>query len=261
LSSHTETLTPASRAAEKSQVSTEPTPRRSDQELQLVRRIDWRFLLPEPSLRRVAYFGPETGTLPAALKHFSESLTIISPSAEAVPAQFDLVVLRLREMADLKRAPILLAPGGFLYWEMKPIKWQDFFSGLMRGPRPLWAAVETNKSGLSTVPHKPRVSTEVKIGRRGKGAGLQQNVLNLFRDHVGMLERLGFQDIQMHWLRPNFESCLEIIPMNDSGLDYTFSRTRSNLASRLKFGAGRVMMQTGLLAHLTSCFSLIAKKS
>jgi hypothetical protein len=49
--------------------------------------------------------------------------------------------------------------------------------------------------------------------------------------------------------------------MNDAAaLDYAFSRPRSDWASRLKFAAGRVMMQTGLLAHLTPCFSLIARK-
>jgi len=226
--------------------------RRSDHDLQLARRIDWRFLLPEPYLRRVAYLGLETGTLPAALKHFSESFTIFSPSAETAPANFDLVVLRLRDVPNLTKANRLLVSGGFLYWEMKPITWQAFFRGIISGPHPWWAAVEANESGVSTVPLK--------------GTGLQpqnkwRRTLCLFHDRIAALERLGFGDIQLHWQRPNFAACLEIIPVNETTLDYAFSRPRSDLASRVKFAAGRVMMQTGLLAHLAPCFSLIARKS
>ncbi len=84
---------------------------------------------------------------------------------------------------------------------------------------------------------------------------------NLFRGHIDTLTRLGFRDIEMYWLRPNFEACLEIIPMHDPvALDYAFTCPRSDWASRLKFAAGRMMMQTGMLARLTPCFSLIARK-
>ncbi|MGH7455811.1 MAG: hypothetical protein ACRENG_30930 [bacterium] len=215
--------------------------------------------MPEPYLRRVVYLGPEPGALPAALKHFSESLRI---NAVEKNGSFDLVVLRLREASSLAKADALLAPGGFFYWEMKPIEWAASWRHFKKNiprllPRALsaafygsgteWAAEETKENGLATVPHK--------------GAGLQRNVLNLFHDHVAALESLGFRDIQMHWQRPNFEACLEIIPMHDpAALDYAFSRPRSDLASRLKFAAGRFMMQTGLLAHLTPCFSLIGRK-
>ncbi len=226
------------------EISERRATRRSDHELQLVRRIDWRFLLPEPYLRRVAYLGSERGALPVALKHFSDSFRIVSAVDDKTA--FDLVVLRLSERSELAKARALLVSGGFLYWEMKPLKWSDSWRGLIkRSPRPLWGAVEATECGLA-VPHK--------------GAGLQQNILRFFHDHVAALERLGFDDIQMHWQRPNFEACLEIIPLKETTLDYAFARPRTDLASRLKFAAGRVMVQTGLLAHLTPCFSLIARK-
>ena len=201
---------------------------RSDQDLQLSRRIDWRFLLPEPHLRRVAYFGPESGTLPSALKHFSEAFQVIS---ENQTGAFDLVVLRLREISDLGKANELLAHGGFLYWEMKPVNWT--------------AALLYRANGKSdSMPKR------------------WQRVPNLFHEQVEALQRLGFQDIQIHWQRPNFDGCLEIIPMQEAtALDYAFGRPRSDLASRVKFAAGKMMMQTGLLAHLEPCFSLLAKKS
>jgi len=251
LSIQNEILSPVSSAIHETTASPKRAARRSDHELQLARRIDWRFLLPEPYLRRVAYFGPENGTLPAALKYFSESFQNISSAKDA---DFDLVALRLRGLSELAKAHKLLATGGFLYWEMPPINWSASLRGMKRSLRLLWAAVEADESGLATVPHK--------------GAGLRQNsmqnrwhrILNIFRDHVAALERLGFDDIQIFWQRPSFEACLEIIPLNEAALDYAFSRPRSDLASQLKFAAGRVMMQTGLLAHLTPCFSLIARK-
>lgn len=199
--------------------------RRSDQDLQLARRIDWRFLLPEPYLRRVAYLGPESGTLPTALQHFSESFQIISANEKG---KFDLVVLRLRDVTDLEKTHKLLVPGGFLYWEVPPLTWAAF------------------------------------LRQRANGANLDlpkrwRRVPNLFHDHVAALERLGLHDIQMHWQRPNFDACLEIIPLNETTLDYAFARPRSDLASRIKFTAGKLMMQTGLLTPLAPCFSLIGR--
>jgi hypothetical protein len=211
--------------------STLRTARRSDHELQLARRIDWRFLLPDPHLRRVAYCGPERGTLPEALKHFSQSFRIVTSAGVAT---FDLVVLRLCDASVLENARALLVPGGFLYWEMKPIGWSASLPG---------RATARDRA----------IATASKRWSRTR---------RLFRGHTDALAQLGFHEIQMHWQRPHFEACLEIIPMDDPfTLDYAFSRPRSDWASRLKFAAGRLMMQSGLLAHLTPCFSLIARKS
>jgi len=268
LPTQNEILTPVLSETNETAAPANKTARRSDHELQLARRIDWRFLLPEPYLRRVAYLGPERGALPAALEHFSDSFRMVSAVDDE--AAFELVVLHLGEVSELAKAQAMLVSGGFLYWEMKPLNWSASWRGMIkRSPRPLWAAVEAPECGLATVPHKPRFSSKAKKGNRGKGGGLQQNLaqnrwrrtLNLFNHHFAALERLGFCEVQMHWLRPNFEACLEIIPMNEAAaLDYAFSRPRSDLASRLKFAAGRVMMKSSLLAHVTPCFSLIARK-
>jgi hypothetical protein len=224
--------------------STARTIRRSDHELQLVRRIDWRFLLPEPYLRRVAYFGSEQGALPTALKFFSETFRA---NSAAENGSFDLVVLHLSDVSSLTKAGTLLAPGGFLYWEMKSIGWGAFWRSIKRRKPRASAAAGTNANGLATAPRQ--------------GAGPHRNAARLFDDHVAALKHLGFGNIEMHWQRPSFEACLEIIPMNDPvGLDYAFSRPRSDWASRLKFATGRLMMQTGLLAHVTPCFSLMARK-
>ena len=181
-------------------------------------------------MHRVAYCGPEHGQLPAALKHFSASLKIISP---AETGTFDLVVLHLCDVSTLEQAHALLEPGGFLYWEMRPLGWV--------APWPRRTAGQD----------RARPTTSKKWSRTP----------NLFGRHLDALTRLGFGEIEMYWLRPNFEACLEIIPMHDpEALDYAFTCPRNDWASRLKFAAGRTMMQTGMLAHLTPCFSLIARK-
>ncbi|MGH7492825.1 MAG: hypothetical protein ACREOO_10560, partial [bacterium] len=146
---------------------------------------------------------------------------------------FDLVVLHLCEVSVLEKAHTLLEPGGILYWEMKPLDWAA------RWPQRTDGRDRVMPATLKRWSRTP----------------------NLFRGHIDTLTRLGFRDIEMYWLRPNFEACLEIIPMHDPvALDYAFTCPRSDWASRLKFAAGRMMMQTGMLARLTPCFSLIARK-
>ena len=67
-----------------------------DELLPLSRRLDWRFLLPDPTLNRVAFIGPESSTLLHALRRFSR---------EWVQAgqQTDLIVLTAPTLADFSR--------------------------------------------------------------------------------------------------------------------------------------------------------------
>jgi hypothetical protein len=230
---------------DKTKSSAKLAARRSDQVLQISRRIDWRFLLPEPYLRRVAYLGPDNGTLSTALRHFCDSLEIISPSSEAAQAPakqsgFDLVVLRWRRLADLERACALLVAGGYLYWEID---------------RPRLSEV----TSLHVITKRKAVDRSLQNLKKRKNRWRRS--LGLVRYCVGVLERLGFGEIEAHWHRPNFERCLEIIPLHDRpALDYVFSRPRGDLANRLKLTSGRYVMKTGLLSRLVPCFSLIARR-
>ena len=217
--------------AEKTEVAPTAAHRRSDQDLQLVRRLDWRFLLPEPHLRRVGYLGPERGALPEALARFSESYNRISRSIEE-KSKFDLLVLSAQPRASVEQTHALLASPGLLYWELNPLRWPAFFRG-------------TNGRGYSPAQEKKN---------------RWRRVAALLHDHVATLESLGFGEIASHWHRPNFEKCLEIIPVDDLALDYVFSRARTDLAGRLKLLVGRCLMQTGLMAHVAPCFSLLARK-
>ena len=95
----------------------------SDLDLQLCRRLDWRFLLPNSDLGNVAYLGREKTSLAAALARFSRSLSIVSSGksariANVQASKFDLVVVSLPTLSNFSYARELLRDGGYLYAEV-----------------------------------------------------------------------------------------------------------------------------------------------
>ena len=91
----------------------------SDTALQISRRIDWRFLLPDPNLGQVAHIGPAQATLLESLRLFSESLTVIGMPRESAgtTGQYDVVVASRPSYEALREAADLVRPGGFVYVE------------------------------------------------------------------------------------------------------------------------------------------------
>lgn len=85
--------------------------------LQASRRLDWRFMLPDPALRRVAYIGPQCGTLLASLHMFSDSLTVLAENTQPHHC-YDLAVVSAPTERALARAADVLAPSGVLYVEV-----------------------------------------------------------------------------------------------------------------------------------------------
>lgn len=211
-----------------------------DSQLQAVRRIDWRFLLPNPNLRQVAYFGPNGGTLLKALKAFSDSLYVISlPDLRVFEKnsqpRFNLVVLSSSQLSDLEGAQSLLNAGGYLYWEID--RTRTLRSWRNRIKREGWAFFRGNP-----------------IGKEGL------MVLH-YRHYVKSLERLGFEGIQVNWHRPNFEACLEMIPLDDPlVLNYVFARGSGKLSDKIKLGIGRFLMKVDLLGCLVPCLSIMARR-
>jgi hypothetical protein len=91
-----------------------------DEELRLARRIDWRFLLPEPDLGRVGYGGRVDGLLVDACRRFSSSFDLLEDDAgRPPPAGLDLVVLVDPARAALAEAAAALQPGGSVYVEIR----------------------------------------------------------------------------------------------------------------------------------------------
>lgn len=85
---------------------------------QAIRRLDWRFLLPNPALGRVACLGRVQGSLAEALRATGAAPTFIAgPLTDAHRAAFDTVVAVNPAPESLAVAADLLRPGGWLYAE------------------------------------------------------------------------------------------------------------------------------------------------
>lgn len=100
---------------------------RRDRDLQIARRLDWRYLLPDPTLCRLALIGRPDGVLLEALQLFSEKVTVIPSSAQPVPplpANCDVAVVCSSEPAAVALASSALRIGGYLYWEPGATRWR-----------------------------------------------------------------------------------------------------------------------------------------
>lgn len=190
----------------------------SDALLQASRRVDWRFLLPDPDLGRVAYIGSARGTLVESLTLFSTSLTLIERGARldagVDPGRYDIVVVSDPTIATLRRAAALLRSGGWLYVEA--------YSPFSR-PR--------------------RLS--------------RSEPLHFVRDYVTVLHRLGLVEVEAYWHWPNFEACTKIIPLDKHPALLQVLAPRQT-GVRLKALLGRWLVRSGVLALVIPCFSIVA---
>jgi len=108
------------REASRERVEESPDSRR-DRRLRRSRRVDWRFLLPEPALGRVGLVGPVEADLVESLREFADSLVLLEEDGFVGPdlaGTCDVVVLRSTTTRQLERAAHLAKDGGTLYWEI-----------------------------------------------------------------------------------------------------------------------------------------------
>lgn len=89
--------------------------------LHLARRLDWRFLLGNAELGRVALVGPAPEPLRHALQSFARELALVEAEGPRTggTAPFDLVVLHEPSLAAVRHAATLLEAGGWLYLEAR----------------------------------------------------------------------------------------------------------------------------------------------
>jgi hypothetical protein len=184
-------LTQSMPPSETQTANSRSTQRDADTLLQASRRVDWRFLLPDPNLGRVAYFGPARGALLDSLRLFSTSLEVGEP-ADAGSAQYDIVVVSGPSIDELRRAARLVRPGGFLYVEAYgPLYHRRLRRGLGRRPRfaaDYMAAVE--RLGLAEAEahwHWPNFESCAEIVPLGERDAL---LLALARRHSSASTRL-----------------------------------------------------------------------
>jgi len=96
-------------------------------DLQIVRRLDWRYLLPDPSLGEVTLIGRPEGILLEALQMLSDKLIVIASCAQrtpTTPGNSDVAVVRSCEAGAVALAGSALRIGGYLYWELGAAPWR-----------------------------------------------------------------------------------------------------------------------------------------
>ena len=212
-----------------------------DELLCAVRRIDWRFLMRNPTLGHVALLGDDDPELVRALRWFSASLSLLDlnwnfPSGQA--PRFDQVVLRSRRASNVSAAAALVEPGGVLYWEIE-----------RGGPVHDWRALIMDLMG-GTLHH-------VRLRRRGPSTYVPSSLTAIRR----RFERAGFEDVRWHWHRPGFRDALDIVPLqNDAVLDHIFGKHHGGAQGRIKRNLGSVLRKLGLLHVLVPCLSVMATK-
>jgi len=86
--------------------------------LETIRRLDWRFLLPDPNLGRVVYAGPANHALLLALKDFCETHVVTELRGNGRSTLFDVAVVCSATHTQVEQVLPWLKPGGVLYWEV-----------------------------------------------------------------------------------------------------------------------------------------------
>ena len=207
----------------------------ADALLQASRRLDWRFLLPDPELGQVACLGAVPANLIDSLRLFTESLTVLNMDAEVCrgfrhfvgtsseqyvePGRYDVVVVRQLSIDKLRLAAQGLKPGGHLYAEIDSL----------------------------LAPNRHRRNW--RNWRLALPAGCMTAVT-----------RAGFTEAQGQWHWPNFAACTMIIPLDDRGaLRFSFVRGGRSAKAKLQSGLGRLLLGSGLLRHVVPHFSIIAR--
>lgn len=85
-------------------------------DLNAIRRLDWRFLLPDPLLQDGAYSARPGTSLATALERLCPSFVQLN-TAKAHGRQFPLVVLGQPSLRTIREAAESVSPGGWLYAE------------------------------------------------------------------------------------------------------------------------------------------------
>jgi hypothetical protein len=201
--------------------------------LQVSRRLDWRFLLPNPDFGSVAYLGPEKDSLVEALQLFSPTLTQVN--SLLVPGMphngFDLVVIKNPLKPSFDLGPKLVKPGGYLYVEA--CGW----SRLLKPRQLIKYGNDILRQGADTAQFwSPE---RVKAGLRG----------------------LGFDRVNTFWHWPNFEACTRIIGLDDTDArTIAFSFQDDGIQAILKQALTHHLLPLAWVQFCVPYFSIIAGK-
>jgi hypothetical protein len=203
----------------------------ADTLLQASRRLDWRFLLPDSTLRRVAYVGKTQVALLESLQIFSDRLDVWETNsltqdsrAQALGA-YDVVVAHDPTYAALQQGVALTGSGGYLYVEA----------------RSLLAFGRRRFSSASWFTLRPRLWS--------------------LTDYIRTLKQLGMDTIAAFWLWPTLEACTKFIPVDDLA---TFARFQ---LSSLRPPLLQYLLRSKVIQHVAGsrlvhdaipCFGIVA---
>jgi hypothetical protein len=163
-------------------------------------RLDGRFLLPEPQLRRVGYAGEPDDELLAALRSHGASVERLGPRGTA--DSYDVILAHEPSEPELAQAARCVRPGGFLIVES-------------RGPL---EDLLRRRSGRDR--------------RRGRAPGAGAIARRLSLD--------GFEGVRSYWHWPDFEHCTRIVPLDDSAAFAFGTRRGEGTRARLIAGLARL---------------------
>ena len=193
----------------------------SASDLEKVRRLDWRFLLSEPRLGCVLYYGPAGSDLLDALETFAQQVVIYLPESPAVMnSQFDVAVAHAPSYEVLRHMAGMLAPGGTFY-------------------------IEGNRTWSTGA-------------RRSGGAG---SPLRSAEAVLKACQSLGLTDANGHWHWPNLEGCLEMIPLGSStAMACALARRSSDWRVRLRSRLVSWLSRRRWWSRMAPSFSVVARR-
>jgi hypothetical protein len=187
-------------------------------------RLDWRFLLADPALDRVACVGDPDPSLLAALQRFCRSVEVLSTNGAGHHhgADFDVVIACDPTGVQLRQAARRVKLGGTLVVEV-------------RGP--LQVSSPAGRAGWRW----PSFRTPETVVRR--------------------LARRGFEDVGAFWHWPTLERCTRIIPLDDrTALRFALSRSSHGLSAKAGAWFARCLSQIGLLPWAVASVSVIGRR-
>jgi hypothetical protein len=204
------------------------TVQHAEELLQASRRLDWRFLLPDPRLDRVAYIGPKPTALVSALKLFATTLKTFGSSEvrEGDYTRYDVVVVANPDYRQLRLGTDLLRPGGFLYVEA---------CGLL--------------------------SSRQQFGRLLTQALTNHKRLWSPQDYITVLKQLRMDGAEAYWFWPNWDASTKIIPLaGPAGLNQAFGLEQSGrgVKGRLLATGKRWFMHSRLFEKVIPYFGIVA---
>lgn len=197
--------------------------------LAAARRLDWRFLWPDPALGRVLVLGAAPPDLLDALRREASAVERRSGSWHEIsghpnllaPADVLIVVLSASEMAVPALARRILA---VVEAELRP---------------------------------GGRVYIEVSGWRAGAGPRRPMHPMAWVRS----LTAGGLESVAAYAVWPDFERCLWLAPVAEpDAMRLAFGRGATDFPSRLAGAAARLALRVGLLPALLPEFCIVARR-